>query len=164
MTVLRASILDGQAGDAVDLVSFGARYMLDAHATSGRVSMIEHWVPSRTLAAPLHKHSREDEFSFILKGRMGAFVNGKAIEAKAGDLVFKPRGDWHTFWNCGDEECRLLEIISPGGFEAMFKEIAANPDAMTGEAAAALDAKYGLEVDYGSIERFCVEYGLSFPE
>jgi hypothetical protein len=64
----------------------------------------------------------------------------------------------------GEEECRLLEIISPGGFEAMFKEIAENPDAMTGEAAAALDAKYGLEVDYGSIERLCLELGLTFPE
>lgn len=46
----------------------------------------------------------------------------------------------------------------------MFKEIAENPDAMTGEAAAALDAKYGLEVDYGSIERLCLELGLTFPE
>jgi hypothetical protein len=72
--------------------------------------------------------------------------------------------DWHTFWNPGDEECRLLEIISPGGFEAMFKEIAENPDAMTGEAAAALDAKYGLDVDYDSIKRLCREHGLSFPE
>ncbi len=159
----RIAVLEACAGDMVELGSFGVRYMLDAFDTDGRVSMIEHWIPARTLAAPLHKHSREDEFSVILKGRMGAFVGGRTIEAQAGDLVFKPRDDWHTFWNPGDEECRLLEIISPGGFEAMFKEIAADPDAMTGEAAAALDARYGLEVDYESIERFCLEYGLSFP-
>jgi quercetin dioxygenase-like cupin family protein len=157
-------LLEPEAGDTVDLGSFGVRYMLGALATEGRVSIVEHWVPARTLAAPLHRHSREDEFSFILKGRMGAFIGGRAIEAAAGDFVFKPRNDWHTFWNPGDEECRMLEIISPGGFEAMFKEMAENPDAMIGEAATALDAKYGLDVDYGSIERLCREHGLKCPE
>jgi mannose-6-phosphate isomerase-like protein (cupin superfamily) len=163
MTRRNITLLGSEAGDSVDLGSFGARYLLEALATEGRVSIVEHWVPPRTLAAPLHRHSREDEYSFILKGRMGAFIDGQEIEAQPGELVFKPRDDWHTFWNPGNEECRLLEIISPGGFETMFKEIAANPEAMTGEAAAALDAKYGLEVDYGSIDRLCREHGLSFP-
>ncbi|GGL49761.1 cupin domain-containing protein [Wenxinia marina] len=150
-------------GEAVDLGSFGARFLLEAIATDARVAVVEHWVPPRTLAAPLHRHSREDEYSLVIRGRMGAQLGDTVVEAEPGDFVSKPRGEWHTFWNPGDEECRLLEIITPGGFETMFREMAANPEAMAGEAAAAMDAKYGIEVDYDSIERLCAMHGLSFP-
>lgn len=162
VSISQFPLLGREDGEAIDLGSFGARFMLEA-ASHGSVSMVEHWVPPRTLAAPLHRHSREDEYSFILAGRMGASLGERVLEAQAGELVFKPRGEWHTFWNPGDEVCRFLEIIAPGGFEEMFKEIARDPEAMTGDAAAALDAKYGLDVDYGSIERLCREHGLTFP-
>jgi hypothetical protein len=85
------------------------------------------------------------------------------VYAEKGDLVFKPLDQWHTFWNSGDGPCRILEIISPGGFEHVFKEMAEDPEAMAGEAALALDARYGIEADYDSIERLCEEYGLTFP-
>jgi len=45
----------------------------------------------------------------------------------------------------------------------VFKEMATDPEAIAGEAAAAMDAKYGLEVDYESIERLCAHHGLFFP-
>jgi mannose-6-phosphate isomerase-like protein (cupin superfamily) len=147
----------------VDFGSFGARFLLEAAASSGNVAVLEHWVPPRTLAAPLHRHSREDEWSLVLSGRMAAQLGERVVEAGPGDFVAKPRGEWHTFWNPGDEECRFLEIIAPAGFEVMFRDMAADPEAMTGEAAAALDARYGLEVDYDSIERLCARHGLSFP-
>ena len=77
----------------------------------------------RALAAPLHRHTREDEYSYVLEGRMGALLGDDVLEAGPGDLVFKPRGEWHTFWNAGDEPCRILEIISPAGFERFFAEL-----------------------------------------
>jgi hypothetical protein len=86
------------------------------------------------------------------------------VFADVGDLVFKPRQQWHTFWNAGDGPCRILEIISPGGFEHMFAEMGLNPDAMTGDAADAMGRRYGLEVDYESIPRLCEEHDLWFPE
>ena len=95
---------------------------------------------------------------------MGALLGSEVIVAEVGTLVFKPRGQWYTFWNAGDGPCRVPEIITPGGFEQMFVEMGADPEAMTGESAAALDARYGLEVDYDSIARLCKEHGLSFPE
>ncbi|QDZ01362.1 cupin domain-containing protein [Nitratireductor mangrovi] len=156
-------VLGPKHGESFDLGSLGARYLLTGAASGGRVSVLEHWVPPRTLAAPLHRHSREDEYSFVLSGRMGAQLGDRTLEAGPGDFVFKPRGEWHTFWNPGEEECRLLELISPAGFEEMFREIAGDPEAMAGEAAEALDAKYGLEVSYESIARFCSEHRLEFP-
>jgi uncharacterized cupin superfamily protein len=118
------------------------------------------------LVAPLHRHANEDEYSFILEGRMGAQLGDDVVYAEAGDLVFKPRDQWHTFWNAGDEPCRILEIISPGGFEHAFAEMAemaASPEGMTGEQAQALLARYGLESDFESVPRLCEEHGLTFP-
>jgi uncharacterized cupin superfamily protein len=64
-------------------------------------------MPPRALAAPLHRHSREDAYSFVLEGRMGALLGDELVYASAGDIVCKPRGQWHTFWNAGDEPCRM---------------------------------------------------------
>jgi uncharacterized RmlC-like cupin family protein len=80
-------------------------------------------MPPRALAAPLHRHNREDEYSYVLEGRMGALLGDDILEAGPGDLVFKPRGEWHTFWNASDEPTRILEIISPAGFERFFHEL-----------------------------------------
>jgi mannose-6-phosphate isomerase-like protein (cupin superfamily) len=49
----------------------------------------------------------EDEYSYVLEGRMGAQLGADIVLADVGDLVFKPRGPWHTFWNAGDGPCRI---------------------------------------------------------
>ena len=101
------------------------RFMIDGVEAGERFSLVEHPMSPRALAAPLHRHTREDEYSFVLEGRMGALLGDDVVEAGPGDLVFKPRNQWHTFWNAGDEPCRILEIISPAGFERFFRELVA---------------------------------------
>ena len=157
-------IIGPQDGSAVDLIALGVRFMVWAEESGGGFSLVEHPIPPRTLAAPLHHHANEDEYSYVLKGRLEALLGEDVVFAEVGDLVFKPRQQWHTFWNAGDGPCRILEISSPGGFEHMFAEMAAGPEAMTSEAAEAMDVRYGLEVAYGSIPRLCAEHGLWFPE
>lgn len=125
---------------------------------------MEHPIQPRTLAAPLHRHTNEDEYSYVLEGRLGALLGDAVVYATPGDLVFKPRNQWHTFWNAGDTPCRILEIISPGGFEHMFADMGAEPDTFVGDSAPDLDAVYAIDVDYGSIERLCQAHGLRFPE
>jgi mannose-6-phosphate isomerase-like protein (cupin superfamily) len=158
-----SQVVTGDAAGFIDLGSFGVRFLARAADTNGALSVVEHPIPPRTLAAPLHRHTREDEYCYVIEGKMGAVLGTRVVEAEAGSLVFKPRGQWHTFWNAGDGPCRVLEIIAPGGFEEMFAEMGADPEAMTGEGAAAMDARYGLEVDYASIERLCAEHDLTFP-
>jgi quercetin dioxygenase-like cupin family protein len=151
------------AAPAVDLGSFGVHFLLSGRHTGGAFSLVEHPVPPRTLAAPLHRHSREDEFSIVLEGTLTVQLGDRVHEARSGDVLCKPRGQWHTFWNATDAPCRFLELITPPGFEQLFADLAADPAAMTGERAAALDAAYGLEVDYASIARLCAAHGLTFP-
>jgi mannose-6-phosphate isomerase-like protein (cupin superfamily) len=152
-------------GKAVNLATLGVRFMAWSDETGGGFSLVEHPMPPRALAAPLHKHSREDEYSYVLEGRMGALLGDDVVVAEAGDLVFKPRNQWHTFWNAGDEPCRILEFISPGGFERYFEELAevmASPEfepPQLGKVA----ARYGLETDPESIPRLCAEHGLRHP-
>ena len=117
------------------------------------------------LATVDHQHSREDEYSYVLEGRMGARLGDDVVYAEAGDLVFKPRNQWHTFWNAGDRPCRILEIISPGGFEHCFDEMAAamaspnfDPQQMAEGA-----ARYGIELQPESIPALCAEHGLTHP-
>src|SRR4051812_21416011 len=105
------------------LGSIGVRFMIDGAEADQRLSLVEHPMSPRALAAPLHKHNREDEYSYVLEGRMGALLGDDVIEAGPGDLVHKPRHQWHTFWNAGDEPCRILEIISPARFERFFAEL-----------------------------------------
>ena len=149
-----------------DLQSIGARMMAWTEETGGGFSLVEHPMPPRALAAPLHKHSREDEYSFVLEGRMGALLGDDVVYAETGDLAFKPRDQWHTFWNAGDEPCRILEIICPGGFEHFFDEVGqlrTQPD-FAPDQLGALGTKYGLEFQPESVPRLCAEHGLTFPE
>jgi len=157
-------------GKAVHLGSIGARMMTWTEETGGGFSLVEHPMPPRHLAAPVHKHSREDEYSFVVEGRMGALLGDEVVYAEAGDLAFKPRDQWHTFWNAGDTPCRILEIISPGGFEHFFDELGAlvaeaqrQGSAPDPAAFLELGARYGLEFDPESVPRLCEEHGLTHP-
>jgi len=147
-----------------ELQTIGARMMVWTEETGGGFSLVEHPIPPHSLAAPVHKHSREDEYSFVLEGRMGALLGDDVVYADAGDFAFKPRDQWHTFWNAGDEPCRILEIICPGGFEHFFDELGQLRETGAGpEALGPLGEKYGLEFRPESIPQLCEEHGLTFP-
>jgi mannose-6-phosphate isomerase-like protein (cupin superfamily) len=152
---------DGKAGF---LGSIGVRFMIDGAEAGERFSLVEHPMSARALAAPLHRHAREDEYSFVLEGRMGALLGDEVVTAGTGELVFKPRGQWHTFWNAGDETCRILEIISPAGFEQFFAELVdlggvtqAEPQTL-----AELSARYELEMDPTSVPGLVERFDLRF--
>ena len=121
----RVKLVRPTDGDEVFLGSIGVRFLIDGAEVGERFAFLEHPMSPRALAGPLHRHSREDEYSFVLEGRMGALLGDEVVEAGPGELVFKPRNQWHTFWNAGDEPCRVLEIISPAGFEQYFRDLAA---------------------------------------
>jgi quercetin dioxygenase-like cupin family protein len=150
-------------GRRADFQNLGSRHMIESALTDGRCALIEHTIPPRKLAAPIHTHVNEDEYSFVLSGRMGAQVGDAVVEAGPGDLVFKPRGIPHAFWNPGDEETHLLELISPGDFAGYFDELApllGQPGPPDFEKLAQVRDRYALDMDMSSIERLNAEHGL----
>jgi mannose-6-phosphate isomerase-like protein (cupin superfamily) len=150
-------------GKSGALAAIAVRFMIGDLDTDARFSLVEHPMPPRALAAPLHRHSHEDEYSFVLEGRMGAQLGEKLCYAEAGDLVFKPRGQWHTFWNAGDEPCRILELISPAGFERYFEELVDMTGPRTPETIAPIAARYGLEMRFDTVPQLVAEHGLRWP-
>src|SRR5947207_8162588 len=160
-----AKVLGPREGKAGTLGMIGVRFMIPGEDAGERFSLVEHPMPPRALAAPLHRHNREDEYSFILEGRMGALLGDEHVEAAPGDLVHKPRGQWHTFWNAGDEPARILEIISPAGFEQFFAELVALGGVTQAdpEMLGALCQRFALEMDPGSIPGLVERFGVRFP-
>jgi mannose-6-phosphate isomerase-like protein (cupin superfamily) len=157
-----ARVLRSGEGDVLGAMeAVQDRFMIEGNASAG-FSLLQHLMPPRALAAPLHRHSREDEYSFVLEGRVGALLGGEEIFAEAGDLIFKPRGQWHTFWNAGDGPSRILEIIAPGGFEQAFREMHALGDDLDPEKMAEIAARYGCETDFERTPEVMERHGLNF--
>lgn len=148
-------------GDAIDLGGFGVHWKIDGQNTGERFSVVHHPIAPRVLAAPLHYHHNEDEYSYVVKGTLGALLGDDVVEAGPGTWVFKPRGQWHTFWNAGDTPCEIIEVISPAGFEHFFREVAEAGGDM--EQVARISATYALDMDFESVPTLCERFDLTFP-
>lgn len=160
-----AKVVSGKDVRSGFLGSIGVRFMLDGDETGRSFSVVEHPMSPWALAAPLHRHTREDEYSYVLEGRVGAMLGDEVLVGGPGDLILKPRNQWHTFWNAGDEPARILEIISPAGFERFFAALVdlggvtqAEPQAL-----AELCAHYELEMNPESVPVLVERFTLRFP-
>ena len=136
---------DGQEGN---LGTIGVAFKLWDRDTGGALSIVEHPFPVGALVPP-HMHTREDEYSIVTEGQIGFRSGDREVVLGAGGYITKPRGELHTMWNAGQEPARMIEVISPAGFEHFFREMtdltAAGapqlPDVM------ALADRYGLLFD-----------------
>jgi mannose-6-phosphate isomerase-like protein (cupin superfamily) len=158
-----ARVLGQKDGEIAGAPEFRTdRFMLDGIDTGCRLSVVEHTVAPHVLAGPLHHHTREDEYSYVLEGRLGALLGDEEVFAEPGDLVFKPRGQWHTFWNPGDTPTRILELITPAGLEDLFRELGAPGVEMDPATLPALAARYGYKVDFQRTATIVQRHGLTF--
>jgi mannose-6-phosphate isomerase-like protein (cupin superfamily) len=150
-------------GELVQIGGFGIRYLAGAETTGGAYALVEHSLVPGVIGAPPHRHTREDELSYVLSGTLTVWRAGAVTTAGPGTAVAKPRGEWHTFWNAGAEPVRFLELISPPRFANYFRELAAlMPPAGPPDLAAigALAERYGLEFDFRALGPLLGEHGL----
>ncbi len=129
----------GQLGD------IGVHFKLWGEDTGGALAIVEHPFPVGALVAP-HLHTREDEYSIVTEGEIGFRSGDREVVLGPGGYITKPRGELHAMWNAGAVPARMIEIITPAGFEHFFREVcelvaASPPDA---DEAAALADRYGL--------------------
>jgi len=152
--------------DSTERAEFGGLgivWKIDGAHTGENFSVVHHPLAPRVLAAPLHRHTREDEYSYVITGTLGALLGDEVVTAGPGTWVFKPRNQWHTFWNAGDTPCEIIEVISPAGFEEFFRDLAkvwASGDLSTlGE----LSQRAGLDMDPASVPGLCKRFGVTHP-
>ncbi len=147
--------------------SFGkaksVRMIATSDQTGGHYSMVEHPVAPHFVGAPYHTHHGEDQYSYVLYGDIQVLIGEEVRDVPAGGFIFKPRGIPHAFWNPADEPAAVLELVSPGGFEQYFVELADMFESgrVTDRAAfAELTGRYQLEVDTTSFTWLPERYGL----
>ncbi|MEU0059379.1 cupin domain-containing protein [Streptomyces sp. NPDC006334] len=152
-------------GTEVDIGPIGVVFKLWGADTDGALSVVEHPFPVGALVPP-HLHTREDEYSIVTEGEIGFRSGDREAVLGPGGYITKPRGELHTMWNAGPIPARMIEVITPAGFEHFFRELAelvsAGPPEP--EAVAELAKNYGLAFGRpawlpGIVERF----GLNAP-
>ena len=103
----------------------------------------------RGAETPRHIHSREDEFIYVLEGRLTFERDGERFEAQAGTWLFMPRGSQHRF-SVESAEARLLVMLAPAGIESWLRDLrvpdAKVADANTIERLVSTAARYGVAI------------------
>jgi quercetin dioxygenase-like cupin family protein len=140
------TIVQPGEGGSGTLGSIGVDFKLWGTDTGGAVSMVEHPFPVGALVRP-HMHTREDEYSIVTEGEIGFRSGDREVVLGAGGYITKPRNEVHAMWNAADVPARMIEVISPAGFENFFRELSemlvsvSNPDVAL---IAELAGRYGL--------------------
>ena len=132
-----------------------------ASATHHGLSITEMAVAPGYMVPP-HVHSTWDEWSYVLFGRIGARIGDDEFTAEPGSWILKPRGLLHTFWNAGPDPARVIELLTPGRFEGLFREMAdlARRDELTDDALDGLATKYDTQVSMDWVPDLAGRYGL----
>lgn len=148
-TVTQDLLIGTDPAGGVDLGGFLVRPIVDAAATGGHVTVVDHVIPPRMLASPWHVHHTTVEISIVVSGTIGARIGDREVTAGVGEVVYKPTGIWHAFWNPTDEPARIVELLTPSGFEHFFTDAAdaIGPDGPDLQRFGELVARHDLDVD-----------------
>lgn len=111
-------------GEERALGTIGVVFKLFGEQTNGQVSIVEHPFPVGACVPP-HLHTREDEYSIVTEGEIGFRSGDREVVLGPGGYITKPRGETHAMWNASDTPARMIEVISPAGFEHYFKAMTA---------------------------------------
>jgi mannose-6-phosphate isomerase-like protein (cupin superfamily) len=109
---------------AIEWLGVKYRTILRPGESGGSMSIVDSLSPAGS-GPPRHIHHGEDETFVVLSGRCEFWLAGKSFTCGPGETAFVPRGTEHTFRVPGTEPCRHLVILTPGGFEGFFAEMAA---------------------------------------
>jgi quercetin dioxygenase-like cupin family protein len=136
-----------QVSDSVNWLDTSYKLLLTAKASAGRLGAFESTAPAGS-GPPRHIHHSEDETFYILSGKVDFWVEGETFTRGPGEMAFVPRGVNHTFQVHSDGPSRHLVILSPGGFEEFFPQMAAG--------------QYAIPDDMERITAIAERYNLSF--
>src|SRR5215467_8459713 len=119
---LPLTVVQPGGGPQGDLGTIGVVFKLWGRDTGSALAIVEYPFPVGALVPP-HLHTREDEYSIVTEGEIGFRSGDREIVLSPGGYITKPRGELHTMWNAGPVPARMIEVISPAGFENFFREL-----------------------------------------
>jgi quercetin dioxygenase-like cupin family protein len=93
----------------------------DSH---GAAAVFCHTVPPLS-GPPLHRHSYEDEWFYVLKGEITIEVDGERSVLHAGGSAYAPRGTAHAIKNFDNSPAEVLVMTTPGRFILFFEKLGA---------------------------------------
>ena len=160
----RLAVVEPNGPDIEVVPGFTATTRLTS-AETGLVSIVEHVFAPKTMVPP-HRHTREDEISYVVDGEIGFRSDGREVSLASGGYIVKPRGELHAMWNAGSMPARMIEIISPAGFARYFVELAeavAAAGGPTPEVIGPVAARYGLAFDLAEVPDLVARHGLVAP-
>jgi quercetin dioxygenase-like cupin family protein len=96
--------------------------LLRSEQSSDNVGIIELTVPAGWDGPPLHHHDFDEAF-YVLDGQLTFQLADELKTAKAGELIFAPRGSHHTLANLSDKRARYVLICTPGEFTRYFETL-----------------------------------------
>lgn len=111
------------AADTLDWNGTLYRTILKPEDSAGAMSIVDSLSPAHS-GPPRHIHHAEDEVFVILSGEILFWLEGETFTRGPGETVFVPRGKEHTFRVISDQPSRHLVILTPGGFEGFFADMA----------------------------------------
>ena len=158
----RLAVVPPDSREITLVPGFTATVKLAASETGG-ISIVEHTFDPGILIPP-HRHTHEDEISYVISGEIGFRSDGREVSLRAGGYIVKPRGELHSMWNAGTEPARMIEIITPAGFEKYFIELAEataaagrRPDPSV---TAPIAERFGLSFDFAEVPDIVARHGL----
>jgi len=160
----RLAVVEPRSADRTMLPGFTATTRLGPDET-GSIAIVEHVFAPGFLVPP-HVHTREDEISYVVEGEIGFRSNGREATLGAGGYIVKPRHELHSMWNATNAPARMIEIITPAGFEKYFVEVAeavaaagrVGPDIL-----GPIADRYGLTFDMAGVPDLVARHGLAAP-
>ncbi len=115
---------EGRTPGALNVLGEEVLVKLGNADTGGAAAVFHVTVPERS-GPPLHRHSREDEWFYVLEGEITVEIDGQRVQLRPGASAFAPRGTAHAFQNFQAETARMLVMVTPGGFHQFFEEVSA---------------------------------------
>lgn len=169
MTMTGASkvvaVLPGEGRTGTLIPGIGVDFKLWGADTGGQLAIVEHPFAVGAVVGA-HLHTREDEFSIVLEGEIGFRSEDEEVVLGPGGYIVKPRNQVHAMWNAGKVPARMIEVISPCGFENFFRDLVDRTDVgeVEMDAVTTLAEDYGLELhDPPWMPDVLRRYGLGDP-
>lgn len=114
------TVIAPEAGEAWWVITSHQVMKLTAANTGGALSLWMETIPPGG-GPPPHVHYAEDEVFIVTEGEVTFSSNAQTWIARAGTVVFAPRGIPHALTNTGETVARLIALATPGGFDGYFR-------------------------------------------